>query len=244
MKNIVFIVNLKEEQKPGRSYPYEHSVKSWKTWCDKNDSELVVLEERIHQEDFMNANWHKIFVFELLDSSGLDYDQVLIADADTIVHPNAPNVFDLTEHKFCAVHGFGSYDWESRSIENYKKHLFPDVELDLFEYFNSGIIVCNKEHREFYKKVIDFYNANQELLTNMQKVYSVGTDQPVLNFLVKSENVEYKQLGYEWNMQDMRRFEILDEELTFTKIGWVYHFNGIPDDLRNHMMQKTSGVLS
>ena len=150
----------------------------------------------------------------------------------------------MTEHKFCAVHGFGSYDWESRSIENYKKHLFPDVELDLFDYFNSGIIVCNKEHREFYKKVIDFYNTNQELLTNMQKVYSVGTDQPVLNFLIKSENVDYKQLGYEWNMQDMRRFEILDDELTFTKIGWVYHFNGIPDDLRNYMMQKTSEVLS
>ena len=75
MKNVVFIVNLEEEQKPGRSYPYEHSVKSWKTWCAKNNSELVVLDERIHQEDFMNANWHKIFVFELLDSSGLVFSK-------------------------------------------------------------------------------------------------------------------------------------------------------------------------
>ena len=63
---------------------------------------------------------------------------------------------------------------------------------------------------------------------------------PVLNFSVKQKNIEYKQLGYEWNMQHMQRFEILDEDLTFTKIGWIYHFNGIPDDIRNHMMEKTS----
>ena len=44
-------------------------------------------------------------------------------------------------------------------------------------------------------------------------------------------------------MQDMNRFEILDDELTFTKLGWIYHFNGIPDDLRNHMMKKTQEEL-
>jgi hypothetical protein len=65
-----------------------------------------------------------------------------------------------------------------------------------------------------------------------------------LNFFVQKENIDYKQLGYEWNMQDMRRFEILDEELTFTKIGWTYHFNGIPNDLRNYMMEKTIGLSS
>jgi len=160
-----------------------------------------------------------------------------------MIHPNAPNIFELTNDEFCAVHGFGSYDWECRSIENYQKHLFPKVELDLFEYFNSGIIVCNKKHKDFYNKVINFYNSNQELITQMQKTYNVGTDQPVLNFLLKSENINYKQLGYEWNMQHMARFEILDEDLTFTKIGWIYHFNGIPDDARNYMMRKTSEEL-
>ena len=44
-------------------------------------------------------------------------------------------------------------------------------------------------------------------------------------------------------MQHMNRYEILDEELTFTKIGWIYHFNGIPDEIRNYAMKKTSEVL-
>ena len=77
----------------------------------------------------------------------------------------------------------------------------------------------------------------------MQNEYNVGTDQPILNFFVQSEKIDYKQLGYEWNMQDMRRFEILDDNLTFTNIGWIYHFNSIPDDLRNHMMSKTQNKL-
>ena len=106
-------------------------------------------------------------------------------------------------------------------LKNYKKFVFPDVDVDLFDYFNSGIIICNRIHKDFYSKAIEFYNGNHELLLEMQEKFSVGTDKPVLNYMVQSENVDYKQLGYEWNMQDMRRFEILDEELSFTKIGWV-----------------------
>ncbi len=239
-KNVVFIVNLTETKKYGRNQPYQLSVDSWKLWCDKNDCELFVLTERIYPEDYMNANWHKLFVFQLLESNDIDYDQVLIVDADTMVHLDAPNIFDITDRKFCVVHNYGSYDWVCRSIENYKKHLFPDVDVPLFEYFNSGVIICNKEHKEFYEKIIKFYLDNRDNIVKLQDTYGVGTDQPVLNFFVQKENIDYKQLGYEWNMQDMRRFEILDEELTFTKIGWIYHFNGIPDDVRNHIMEKTN----
>lgn len=243
-KNIVFIVNLSEGKKPGRDKPYDHSIKSWEHWCDANGCELFVLTDRIYSEDYMNANWHKLFVFQLLDSSGIDYDQVLIVDADTIIHPNAPNIFKLTDNKFCAVRGYGSYDWMCRSIENYKKHMFPNIDLPYFEYFNSGVIVCNKRHKEFYEKIINFYLTNRENIVKLQETYQVGTDQPILNFFVKQENIEYKQFDYEWNMQDMNRFEILDDELTFTKLGWIYHFNGIPDDLRNHMMKKTREKLN
>mgnify|MGYP003651778974 CR=1 FL=1 len=242
-KNIVFIVNLPETKKEGRNQPYQNSVKSWKNWCNKNDCKLFVLEQRIHPEEQMNANWHKLYVFQLLDENKIEYDQILIADADTIIHPNAPDVFKLTDNKFCAVHCFGSYDWVCRSIENYKKFLFPDVELDLFEYFNSGIIICNKSHKSFYEKIINFYLENSEKIIILQNKYQVGTDQPILNFFIQKENIDYKQLGYEWNMQDLRRFEILDENLTYTKIGWVYHFNGIPDEMRNNFMDKTWRTL-
>ena len=44
-------------------------------------------------------------------------------------------------------------------------------------------------------------------------------------------------------MQDMFLKEILNEDLLFTKLGWVYHYNSIPDnngaDLTFHWMEKT-----
>ena len=51
MSNIVFIVNLPETKKVNRNRPYQFSVDSWKHWCDKNEYQLVVLEERIYSED-------------------------------------------------------------------------------------------------------------------------------------------------------------------------------------------------
>ena len=56
-------------------------------------------------------------------------------------------------------------------------------------------------------------------------------------------NITNIKLGYEWNMQDLKRFEILDEEMTFTKVGWIYHFNGIDDNIRNYIMEKTARTI-
>ena len=144
-KNIVFLVCLTETKKQGRNLPYKYSVESWSKWCDKNDCELFVLTERIYPEDYMNANWHKSFVFQLLESNDIDYDQVLIVDADTMVHPDAPNVFNETDNKFCAIHNYGSYDWVCRSIENYSKYIFDGFTFPLWEYINSGFLILNTE---------------------------------------------------------------------------------------------------
>jgi hypothetical protein len=244
-KNIVFIVNITDSAKQSRTNPYQYSIKSWSKWCQKNNCELFVLENRIYPADIMNANWHKILVFDLLESNGVDYNQILIVDADTIIHPDAPNVFDFTENKYCAIRNYGSMDWVCRSYENYKKRLFPEVTYSPTDYFNSGVIILNKSHKEFYSKVHQYYLSNRESIQLLQKTYGVGTDQPVLNFLVRSHNIDLKLLPYEWNMQDMGRFEILNQSLTFINIGWLYHFCAIPggDETTNYWMQLTYNTL-
>ena len=45
MKNIVFMTNIKDNKRIDRSKPYEYSVKSWKTWCEKNNVEFFMLDE-------------------------------------------------------------------------------------------------------------------------------------------------------------------------------------------------------
>ena len=257
-RNVVFIVDLEETyhqgklelKKRNRRLPFQYGIDTWKQWTKKNNVELFILTERIHDELDMNANWHKTYVFDLLESNKIDYDQILIADADTAIHPNAPNVFELTNRKFCVVQNNGSHDWVDRSISTYQKEFFTDINLPLSEYFNSGIIILNKDHKSLYKKALEFYKENQERLIHLQNTVQVGTDQPVLNFLVKQENIDVKFLTFEWNCQSMKTFQFL---LPFTTIElknknlginkhhaekmWIFHFNGMSDLERDKYMR-------
>ena len=236
MENVVFMVNIHEEGNEHRSNPYQYSIKSWSKWCKINNCKLFTLTQRIYDKNIMNPNWHKLFVFDLLENEGINYDQILIVDSDTIVHPECPNFFELSDNKFCGVHNEGSYDWVIRSIENYSKHIFNGKNFPFWKYINSGFLILNKDHKPLYKDIINFYLNNMDAIKQMQETYHVGTDQPVINFFLNINNIDYKILPYEYNMQDMARKEILDNELTFTKIGWVYHFNAIPN---NHNAEQT-----
>ena len=115
MSNVVFMVNIKNESVPTRVVPYEYSINSWRKWCDKNDCQLFVLDEYIFEPDYLRPNWYKLYVFDLLENSGIEYDQILVADCDTMIHPDCPNFFELSENKFCAVHNSEDRDWETHT---------------------------------------------------------------------------------------------------------------------------------
>ena len=44
-------------------------------------------------------------------------------------------------------------------------------------------------------------------------------------------------------MNDMHKKEIINEDLTFTEVGWVYHYCAIPNngkgEMSNYFMKKT-----
>lgn len=241
--NVIFTVNLPETKKPGRTIPYHYSIESWKHYALRHNAEIFVLEDRVYPEEYMNANWHKIFSLKLLEANGIDYDSVLIVDGDTIVHPNAPSIFDECTGGFCAVHNDGSYDWMLRSMEVYSQEVFNGFTFPFTQYFNSGVLVINKSQAGFLDYAIQFYNLNRERLQGIQSKYGVGTDQPVLNYLVQQKIPEQLQiLPYKWNMQELPRREVLDLELTFVNYGWVYHFNGIHPDFKPNMHNIDSAV--
>ena len=98
MKNVVFIPNI--DLGNGRSDKYSYCVKSWKRWCDINDCELLVLEDLLLPIEQMKITWQRYYVFDILDDNNINYNQVLLVDADTIVHPHCPNFFNKTR-LFC-----------------------------------------------------------------------------------------------------------------------------------------------
>ena len=233
MTNIVYIINIATDKKPGRTVPYKYGIDSWKYWCKKNNAKLVVLDKEILPYDDLRPNWHKVFIYDLLKESNIEYNKILIVDADTIVNPNSPNFFEIDDNKFCVSRNIGSYDWVIRSAENYAHHIFPDFKFNIENYFNSGVMIINKTHEELFSKIKEFYFANKDSLVKMQETFFTGTDQPVLNFFCQKENIDMKYLPYEFNMQDLHRRNGLNGDMPYINLGHIYHFNAIPNNVNN-----------
>ena len=63
MKNTVFIIAVKKD---GQLKPeYEISIESWKKWCNKNDTQMFLLEEPLVPMDEMHIIWQRYFMFDI-----------------------------------------------------------------------------------------------------------------------------------------------------------------------------------
>jgi len=248
-KNIIFLINIVHDKKfqgGGNTLNgvFEYSSNSWKHYANKHNCELFVLDQPLFDIEYMKPNWYKMYILDILEANDIDYDQVLYVDYDTIVTPNAPNIFDLTENKFTAVRNYGDVDWVLRSIENYSKFIFGNFIFPYYNYFNSGVMVFNKKHKSLFKDLQLFYEENRDRLIWMQNTYCVGNDQPVFNFFINRDIPnDYKVLEYEWNMQDMMRFEVLNEDMLHTKYGYVSHYNAGTPPSSQYWIEKTYKYL-
>ena len=126
-KNVVFLPAIVVEGNESRSAPYKYGIDSWKKWCDKNNVELFILDQLIYPIDYMKITWQRYMIHELLEANNIEYDQVLMMDCDSIIHPDTPNFFKHTERKYVGVLDLGCWEWTGRSIRHYK---------DLFDFWN------------------------------------------------------------------------------------------------------------
>jgi hypothetical protein len=113
-----------------------------------------------------------------------------------------------------------------------------------WEYINGGFQIVNKNHEEFFNKVTEFYKNNYIEIKQATDKIKAGTDQTCINFLLNRYNIKKKYLPNIFNLQDMFRKNLLytngyswwDDKFLYTKAGWIYHFNAIPN---NHNADKT-----
>lgn len=241
MKNVVFVPNINLGD--GRNKCYDYSIKSWKYWCEKNDCDLLVWEDLIYPIEHMKITWQRYYLFEILDGNNIDYDQILMVDADTIVHPDCPNFFNETDMKYCGVMNDGDYEWVLRSIVGFGKDLFNGKLLRTHKYINGGFQIVNKSHKNFFEKMKKYYKENKDEIKKSIEKNRCGTDQTILNFMLDKHNIDLKILPPCYNLQDLWRKNVimLDEkaqhwmqdELYFLYTGWVYHFNAIPPNPMN-----------
>jgi len=241
MKNIVFIPNIKLGD-GARALSYEYSIRSWKSWCNKHDAELLIWEDLVFPVERMKITWQRYYLFDILEDNDIKYNQVLMVDADTIVHPDCPNFFKETENKYCGVMNDGCYEWVNRSISGFGDELFNGKRIKPWKYINGGFQIVNNSHKQFFMDMIKYYWENSDKIINTIGKLKTATDQTIINFLLTEHNIDVKILPPCYNLQDLFRKSLLhipghswweDNLENLYNSGWIYHFNAIPQNDRH-----------
>jgi len=206
----------------------------------------VVWDTPLYTWEEMTIPWQRYYLFRILEHNGIEYDQILMVDSDTIVHPDTPNFFEMTERKYVGVLDLGCWEWTGRSIRHYKD-MFDGYKLDRGIYFNGGFQIVNDTHKEFFNDVLEFYNNNQSTLVEKQKS-GLGTDQTPINYLVQQSGIDLKLFPSTYNLHHMSSKNLLNFGQSWWGDGlenlyeqaWVYHFNAIP---RNNLNRDSAYFL-
>ena len=72
-KNVVVITSMPGEV--DTSYQL-YCFNTWKWWCKKNNVELFHLNEPLTDVTHMKPTWQRWYVFDILNSNKIDYEQV------------------------------------------------------------------------------------------------------------------------------------------------------------------------
>jgi len=249
---VVDVPGMRQHRKDYNPNVFKIGATSFEKWAAKqNNVEVFILDELLYPVSDMKITVQRYHAMDILDANGIEYDQVCITDADAIIHPDCPNFFEMTDHKYTVTNTFGSMDWVCRSIENWGLHLFGDYRFPFWKYFNGGFQIFNKSHKHIHDDLINFYWQNKDKILWLQDTYHVGGDQPLVNYMVHRSGVELKYLPYEFCMTDLVRSELLGNDMLFaTQYKGIYQFNCLPSvngraimgDV-NHWVTKTYNFL-
>ena len=212
----------------------EYCLNTWKPWCDKNNIDLILLDEPIADTHYTKPTWQRWYVWDILKNNNLDYDKVALVDVDTMVRWDSPNIFNEIGDEIGVCVDNDNVGWVNDSIKGYK-HMF-NTEIDWTEYFNCGMVVLPKSSKEFCKEITQFWETNHSELNHLQETLRKGTDQTPVNYIAKNYKVKF--LSKKWNLTHLNRKELLNN-LDFIECGYIFHFNGFDKAMRTPLMKQT-----
>jgi len=210
MNNIVVMPNFKDYSTKEDTLAIKNSKLLWQTWCKKYNHDFLSIEDPICSFDTVVPQMQKMWVMDILDDNGIEYDQILEVDHDTYPTPNCTDVFTLSNREFSAAldNGFGPQ--LNRLMIIFRENFFKNDKFVSWDtYFNSGFIIYNKKHKEVFKKTQEFYMNHRKDFAVLNKADDLN-DQTILNFVLADMGFKLNVLPRSFNVLDlhMERFFI------------------------------------
>lgn len=170
----------------------------------KTNSDLVIIDKPVYNLPNGSYNYNKFEknqVYNLFDT----YDKILRLDVDVVINPNCPDYFDLDENFFYVSKDF----YREEEVKSIQKDLGFIENWSNF-YFNSGVLLASKKHKEAFNiSDIDFNNS-----LGMLK------EQNVLNWKVNKLGFKVVDLGRQFNFINGPKFE--NDSLRL-KANFIHH---------------------
>jgi len=222
MKRLIYQVCLGENAK---SKLYDFCIASVKEYAQRHNIDHYLQKQsllRIAPDPFLSGRsreatskhggflpiFEKENAFDFIDK----YDQIAIVDADIFVRPDSPNLFDDLEGTWGSVceREMPLQPWYKDKIRNYSRMQYStlqDVDWKWnnggAEFFNMGLIVFDCKKLKPYlmgQNAREFLNRYEfKRFIDGEGAWKWSTDQTLLNWWLKKEQVDVTHLDWRWN---------------------------------------------
>ncbi len=186
---------------------WENVKPSFEAYADKVDADLIVLKQG--QGNFPSPHWWKLAIYEFLKK---DYKRLIYMDADIIIRPDCPNLFEVVPENEMALFNEGRFTPRSICIyEAQVKYGNFKTKYDGMSYYNTGVMVISREHRHIFKPVNEPINLR----------WAFG-EQTYLNYRILNTGVKVHELDCKFN-----RLSIMNKWLGVSRLdSYIVHYAG------------------
>lgn len=220
MKTLIYQVSLGHP-----SNLYEHCIESVNRYCKKYDIEHIVQKEPILKikPDIQNmgrnpASFNKLGYLPIFEKENaftyLDqYEAIAIVDADIYMRNSAPNIFDeLEDYTFASVveREMPLTQKYLDKIKSYSKDQYSSLsDVDWKwnekggEFSNMGLMLFSKNLKTYLRnETPEEFIRRPEFKKFVDGVgsWKWSTDQTLLNYWIRKENIKRKNLSWKWNV--------------------------------------------
>ena len=167
--------------------------------------------------DYPSPHWIKFSVYELLR----EFDRIAFIDADIIIRPDTPSLFDVVPEDKFGIFNEGEYTPRSMCIHEVRKVFAVDIKnWNGSDYYNTGVMVMSKCHRYLFK-----------ITEEIKPLRNAFGEQTYINMKLMANNVKIFPLHFKFN-----RMSIMDRITGMTRLdSYLVHYAGDGDKLFEKM---------